>query len=376
MLHRYSVLGACALLLTAASLPTFAQAPIVIDRNDMPNTGDSLRVSQTLILRGPALTQTGANQTWNYSSLQPLNQSVSYFSGVNATPGVLPIVFGVLGGVNRATIANRQPLPSVLVQAGLPISEVYSFFNESASNYRQVGYGAEIPTVGAIPVFYRSQSLQDVIYRFPLAYEQRDSSNSDFSVDALGQAYVRQKQKRVNNADGWGTLTTPFGTFATLRVVSTLQTRDSISVQGQPGIAVQRPEVKQYKWLGKEQGIPLLEVTTQLVNGREVVSLVQYRDIYRRLPILSNQTQLPESAVAVYPNPVGASESLRLTLPAAGSVSLTATDLAGRVLFKYTLPHAARETVVPASAFGEFRGVALLRVQTETGVAVRRVVRE
>lgn len=374
MRHCYS--GFLALLLTTATLTVQAQTPIVIDRNDMPNVGDSLRTSETLTLTGPALTQTGANQTWNYSGLRPANQSVSYYSGVGSTPGLLPIVFGALGGVNRATIANRQPLPPVLVAAGLPITEIYSFFNESATNYRQVGYGAEIPSVGALPVFYQNQALQDVIYRFPLVYQQRDSSNSDFSVNVPGTAFLRERQKRVNNADGWGTLTTPFGTFEALRVVSTLQVRDSVSLQGQPVPAIQRPVMKQYKWLAKNQGIPLLQVITQLVNGQEVVSLVQYRDIYRRLPVLSTQKQLPETTVAVYPNPAGEGESLRLTLPASGPVSLTATDLTGRVLFNYSIPRTSGEATVPAAVFGTFRGVVMLRIQTEMGVAVRRVVRQ
>ncbi|HEX8428567.1 T9SS type A sorting domain-containing protein [Hymenobacter sp.] len=374
MRHCYA--GFFALLLTATTFSVKAQTPIIIDRNDMPNTGDSLRTSETLTLTGTALTQTGANQTWNYSGLRPVNQSVAYYSGVSSTPGVLPIVFGVLGGMNRATIANRQPLPAVLVEAGIPITEVYSFFNESATTYRQVGYGADIPSIGALPVFYQSQALQDVLYRFPLVYQQRDSSNSDFSVNVPGTAFLREKQKRVNNADGWGTLTTPFGTFEALRVVSTLQVRDSVSLQGQPGAAVQRPVMKQYKWLAKNQGIPLLQVITQLVSGQEIVSLVQYRDIYRRQPVLSTQAQLPETAVAIYPTPVGTSESLRLTLPASGPVALTATDLAGRVLFNYTIPNASREATVPAAAFGAFRGVAMLRVQTETGVVVRRIVRQ
>ncbi|UOQ65219.1 T9SS type A sorting domain-containing protein [Hymenobacter volaticus] len=374
MRHCYS--GFLALLLTIATLTVQAQSPIVIDRNDMPNVGDSLRTSETLTLAGPALTQTGANQTWNYSGLRPANQSVSYYSGVGSTPGLLPIVFGALGGVNRATIANRQPLPPVLVAAGLPITEVYSFFNESATNYRQVGYGAEVPSVGALPVIYQNQALQDVIYRFPLVYQQRDSSNSDFSVNVPGTAFLRERQKRVNNADGWGTLTTPFGTFEALRVVSTLQVRDSVSLQGEPGPAIQRPVMKQYKWLAKNQGIPLLQVITQLVNGQEVVSLVQYRDIYRRLPVLSTQKQLPETAVAVYPNPVGEGEALRLALPASGPVSVTATDLTGRVLFSYSIPRTSGEATVPAAAFGTFRGVAMLRIQTEMGVAMRRVVRQ
>ena len=371
---QHSSAALLALLLAGATLPARAQTAITIDRNDLPNAGDTLRVSQTVELTGPALTQTGANQTWNYSGLRPVNQQVERYQAVSSTPGILPIFFGLLPGPNRATIAARQDL-AVLAGAGLPVSDVYSFFNESAADYRQVGFGVVVQGT-ALPVAYQSQALQDVVYRFPLSYAKRDSSNSEFVAEVPTVAYLRQTQKRVNRADGWGTLTTPFGTFAALRVVSTLQIRDSLSLPGQPGVAVQLPVTREYKWLGKNQGIPLLRVTTQLVAGREIVTLVQYRDIYRRLTPLATQPQLPETAVAAYPSPAGASESLRVTLPGSGPVTLTATDLSGRVLFRQTRVASGPETVIPAAAFGAFRGMALLRVQTATGVAVRRVVRE
>lgn len=372
---QYSYAAFFALLFTAAALPARSQA-ITIDRNDMPNLGDSLRVSETVLLTGPALTQNGANQTWNYSGLRPLVQSVPRYAAINTTPALLQLAFGPLGGANRATIVNRQQLPAALVAAGLPANEVFVFFNESAADYRQVGYGVEITPGVALPAFYQNQAAQDVLYRFPLTYQQRDSSSSDFTANAPGLAFLRETQKRVNYADGWGTLITPFGTFDALRVVSTVRARDSVSVQGVPGMAVQQPVAREYKWLGKNQGIPLLQVTTRLVAGREVVTQVQYRDIYRRLPVLSTQPQLPETAVAAYPNPVGLGQPLRITLPTAGAVTLTATDITGRLIFRQTHAAASRELLVPAAAFGAFRGVAVVRVQTETGVAVRRVVRE
>ncbi|WP_324676517.1 T9SS type A sorting domain-containing protein [Hymenobacter sp. GOD-10R] len=378
MRHSYSFLFSA--FLTASSLAAQAQTPISITRDDMPNVGDTLRVSQTVQLSGPSLNTRGANQTWNYASLRPLTQRMANYQSVASTPTLLQLTFGsLLSGSNRATIANRYDL-TTLQDLGLPVGNVYGFFNESANDYRQVGFGVPVPTGTTTidaPVTYRNQQSQDVVYRFPVTYEKTDSSESEFAIDLPGTAYLRDQQKRVNRADAWGTLITPFGTFATLRVVSTLYTRDSVSVSGAPGVIVTRPVSREYKWLGKNQGIPLLQVTTQLVAGNEVVTSVVYRDIYRRTGgVLAANNALAEKTVAAYPNPLPATADLRLLLPEAGPATLTATDLAGRLLFRQTLASATKETVVPAAAFGSFSGVALLRVQTAAGVAVRRVVRE
>ncbi|OUJ75601.1 T9SS type A sorting domain-containing protein [Hymenobacter crusticola] len=377
MRHSYSFLLSA--FLTASTLTAHAQTPISITRDDMPNTGDTLRVSQTVQLSGSSLNVRGANQTWNYTSLRPLTQRVMRYQSVASTPLTLLATFGLPIGSNRATIATRYDL-SGLSELGLPVGDVYGFFNESSSDYRQVGFGVPVPTGTAtidLPVTYQNQQLQDVVYRFPVTYEKRDSSNSKFAIDLPGVAYLRDEQKRVNRADAWGTLITPFGTFATLRVVSTLYARDSVSVSGAPGVVIPRPVSREYKWLGKNQGIPLLQVTTQLVAGEEVVTSVVYRDIYRRPGgVLATNNTLAEKNLAAYPNPLPATADLRLLLPEAGPATLTATDLSGRLLFSRTLVSTTKEAVIPAAAFEGFSGVALLRVQTAAGVAVRRVVRE
>ncbi|HEX8350432.1 MAG TPA: T9SS type A sorting domain-containing protein [Hymenobacter sp.] len=380
MHQRYSFLFS--LLLTAPAFTTYAQTPaITITRDDMPNTDDTLRVSQTVQLTGPALSVRGANQTWNYASLRPVTQRVGRYQSVTSTPTLLPLMFGLLGGANRATIATSYDF-SALNELGLGIAlgDAYGFFNESSSDYRQVGFGVPVPNSAPtlhLPITYKSQQLQDVVYRFPLTYEQRDSSNSEFTANLTGVAYLRDQQKRVNRADAWGTLITPFGTFATLRVVTTLYNRDSLSISGEPGVALVRPVSREYKWLGKGQGIPLLQVTTQLIGGQEIVSSVVYRDIYRRPGgVLATTASLAESAVSAYPNPLPDNTNLRVAVPEAGAITVTATDLAGRLLFSKTMNATNHEALLPAATFGEFRGVALLKIQTAAGVAVRRIVRK
>lgn len=374
MRHYYAAVLAFSLL---TADPVRAQTSPVITRTDMPVPTDTLRQSMAApLLPGsvPPLTQRGPNQTWNYSTLVPIAQNVARFTAVPNQPLYTFTFNSVLSGSNRATVAAPQtiPLPPGIT---LPVTDPYQFYNASAADFRSVGYGASLSGT-AIPITYANAAQQDVIYRFPVSYASAaDSSNSFFSVSVPGTGYLSQRRKRVNRVDAWGTLTTPFGTFQTVRVVTRIEDQDSVSAMGiNQGITL--PVMREYKWLAVGQHVPLLTITTTRVGNQDVVASVEYRDIYRRLSVLSTANHLPETALSLYPNPVRTTEPFRLLLPAAGPISVTATDLTGRMLFSYKLPHAPRETLVPAAAFGAFRGVALLRVQTETGVAVRRVVRE
>ena len=355
-----------------------AQQPLRLDRTDMPNVGDTLRLSLSPTLStGPVLSLSGPNVSWDFTDLRPTSQRLEAYETVTAAPLLLALAFGPLAGPNQATVASRQAVPAFLTQAGFPVTEVYQFFNESAASYRQVGFGVVVSGV-ALPVTYRTPQQQDVLYRFPLTYAQQDSSFSEFVVDVPGVAYLRHQQRRLNLVDGWGTLRTPFGTFAALRLVSTVTARDSVALPGQAPLVLPSV-VREYKWLGQGQGVPLLQVTTQVVAGREAVTGVQYRDVYRRPGgPLAVGTGLSGTPVLAYPNPLPASAALRLRVPAgSGPLTVAATDLAGRQLFRGELrPAATGEATVPAGWFGQFRGVALLSVRGAAGVAVQRVVRE
>ncbi|MCC2547087.1 T9SS type A sorting domain-containing protein [Hymenobacter sp. BT175] len=378
------------LFLLSAATVARAQVSPIIDRTDMPAVTtalpvDTMRISQAaaaLPAGAPLLTQRGANQTWNYSTLVATSQTVDRYISVAATGApIYQFTFGVLGGVNRATVASPEPLP--LAGPGLPvITDPYQFYSVSAAtaanqDYRSVGFGG---TLGGlqVPLTYRSQAEQDVIYRFPLSFASRpDSSRSYFETPGALAAtgYFSRRRKRVNTVDAWGTLTTPFGTFQTVRVVSKLADHDSIAFGGAPGTGFDVPLTREYKWLAKTHHVPVLTITTQVLAGRETITAVQYRDRYRRIVRTATRASAAEAAVAVYPNPLGTGP-LQLAGLTGTTVTVKATDLTGRVLFALPLPVQQAGAAVPAAAFGEFRGVMLLTVQTDQGVAVRRVVRQ
>ncbi|TLM89983.1 hypothetical protein [Hymenobacter jeollabukensis] len=361
------------LLLGAAPLAQ-AQTSPSIDRTDLPVIGDTLRLSQAapaLPASAPPLTRRGANQTWNYAALTPTAQRVERYANINTTATTLQFAFGPFGGVNRATLVSPQTLPAL--GAGLPITDPVEFYNLSNADFRSVGFGATVTGFG-LPVTYQSQALQDVIYRFPLSYNSpADSSNSFFETPAViaSTGYLSQRRKRVNRPDAWGTLTTPFGTFQTVRVVTRIEDHDSLAVGGTSGQGLTLPVRREYKWLAKTIHVPVLTITTNVVNGQEVITNVEYRDIYRRI-------QLPTAAAAgkiaapltAWPTAAEAGTAVQLQLPATAEVEVT--DLTGRLLGRFEQPKGA--SALPLNA--AWQGTLLLRVrQADGATAVGKVVR-
>ena len=381
-------------LFALAVLPALAQAQVspIIDRTDMPattTTVDSLRLSvasPALPATAPPLTRRGANQIWNYSTLTPASQRVESFvsaSSVIATSLTYAFIFGPFGGANRATVASPQALP-LPVALPIPITDSYQFYATSVAgvaqqDFRSVGFGASL-NGSAIPVTYASAAQQDVIYRFPLSFASlADSSNSFFSTPAAVATvgYLSQKRKRVNTPDAWGTLTTPFGTFQTVRVVTKLIDHDSVAIGGIPGQGIDIPLTREYKWLAKTQHVPLLTITTRTIAGTETVTGVEYRDIYRRIIRTATRDAATDAVLTASPNPSAIGTPLLLTLPVgSGPLTVSATDVVGRQLFRRSFNNHSGSLRLEAEAFGTFRGVLLLTVQTAQGTATRRLVRE
>lgn len=201
--------------LVCIALAAQAQTPIVINQNDMPDPGDTLRVSQTLTLTGNTYLQTGANQTWDFSNLVPLSQRVEKFLTVSSTGATNQLLFNnqLIFPNSYSSIAQELALPAI--PGGLTLTDTYGFFRETSSQFRQTGYSGVL-NGQTVPVAFTSP---DVLYSFPMGYQGTDASASGYEINVPGTIYLAHQQIRDILADGWGTLITPFGTFETLRLV-------------------------------------------------------------------------------------------------------------------------------------------------------------
>jgi hypothetical protein len=357
-----------------------AQTSPSINMSDMPAVGDSLRLSQAAVVlpaSAPALTVNGANKTWNYAGLVATSQRVERYATVTSSAtGTQLLTFGLPIGANRANLASPRDLG---VAGGvLPVSDPHEFFLSSSADFRSVGFGVTFGGI-ALPITYLSQARQDVIYHLPQAYgTAADASDSFFEIAVPGTGALSRRRKRSNLRDAWGTLTTPFGTFQTLRIVTTIIDRDSV-VFGTTAIpATTLPTQREYKWLAKGVHVPILTITTTEIAGVQQITGVEYRDIYRRFVPLAGRDAATNAVLSAAPNPSAVGEAVRLSVPA-GSCPLTvaATDMLGRQVFSRQFGAAAGTTLtLEAAAFGNFRGMLLLTVTTAQGTATRRVVRE
>lgn len=280
-------------------LPVTGTAQIQFDQNDLPSAGDTVRRSNGLVTPGLDYSTTGPNSTWDYSTLQWITQDVDSFVSVSSTGVVYSVVFVNIGiNPNRANLAeinlNAPPVPVIT------ISDAVGFYYKTSSVYEQAGYGADlngVPT--AVPFDNR-----DRIYNLPVTFGDMDSSESNYSVSLPGIGFFSHEQKRVNTVDGWGTVTTPYGTFDALRVKSRITGRDSIYDNATGiGFGFDNPPVTEYKWLGKSLDLPVLQINTSTNFGFEVVNNVKYLDSLRTISTGSPELS-DKGSLDLFPNPV------------------------------------------------------------------------
>jgi hypothetical protein len=146
-------------------------------------------------------------------------------------------------------------------------------------------------TIGGLPLPAKYDN-PDKLYQFPMTPGGTWSSVSTFAITVPDLAFYSTQRIRSTLVDGWGALTTPYGTFQTLRVKSTLAIHDSVYIDSlATGFPFNR-NIIEYKWLAKGKGIPLLQINEE---GNLITAL--YRDSCRMSAQTLNITLGPDTAV-------------------------------------------------------------------------------
>jgi hypothetical protein len=235
-----------------------------------------------------------------------------------------------------------------LAIAGLPISDAYEYYNYSLGNTRLEikGFGANISigTSFPLPAIYSSP---DVLYKFPVTFGNKDSSNSGYSITipptGTAIATVKRSQKRVNEADAWGSLTTPAGTFDVLRVKSTINRIDSVITTFLP-LGVPSTTVE-YKWIAKGKKIPALQVNTTIAFQNETVNSITY---WGEAPSSSSSFSYNHSALLVSPNPANESTMINFGEHVGKTtISLIAINGAKVATFEFLLSKKNQKEILP-----------------------------
>lgn len=291
-MHRNLTLSIASCLLATA-----AHAQITIGQNEMPHANDELLRTRAFTNPFIDYATTGAAHVWDFSNLTVNTTDTAEYLTVASTNFVYAITYADLFfNPNRANHAKHGV--DIPFNQFLPISDPYTFLYRSSSVYRKVGYGVEIAGL-PVPILMEDQ---DVIYELPLQFGDNSADFSSYDLDIPGLGYYGFSQDRTNEVDGWGAITTPAGSFDVLRVKTTLNITDSIAVDSLGvGFAVDRPVVREYKWLAQGLRVPVLQINTTELFGFEVVNAIYYYDVPRTLEVVQPMasTICPGATVSV-----------------------------------------------------------------------------
>ncbi|MCX8113078.1 MAG: T9SS type A sorting domain-containing protein [Bacteroidia bacterium] len=314
-------------LLLYLLLGPISWAQIQITASDLPSPNSSYTVSQSRPNLSLNFLATGPGFTWDYAQLPVDTQlTVEWKSPVQVPQYSLSCGnFSLQALFLKIADSVRTP--------GFTIRDLYAFLRKGSQQMAIHGIGA---SVNGLPVT-QCYNDPDELYMLPMSYEREDSTTFwlrlSFSVPNFGNVTFAQAGYRLHKVDGYGQLTTPYGTFQVLRLKRNVRQRDTVYLNGIP---IQRTDTSytELEWLGQGQGIPLLRVqgSMRMTGGNPtfIPALIQFKDEQR----MSSLQHEGGSRPTISPNPCRG--LLRVSAPNGSSYALY--NLIGKLLYEGQVP--------------------------------------
>lgn len=345
-----------------------AKSQITITTSDLSHSGDQYIISTGTAFSGMDVTLTGANYNWDFSQLNYVSQTTDTIFDEASTGSLLSLYY-IDNGFNPNR-SNQARHGNSFTLGQVNVSDVWDFFYNSSASFKEPGFGA-IVNGAPLPIAY---SPHDIIYTFPLTYNTTNVSPSGYAIDlttTLGLYYSVEKE-RSNIVDGWGLITTPFGTFDALRVKSTIVEVDSVYIDSL-GFGISLPPVTtiQYKWLAAGKGVPVLQINT---SGGGIVSQITYLDSLNTTGITNPTNSISE--VVVFPNPASKELFVKYNVLTKGKFSFKIYSGSGQLLSKESFNNnQAGEIKIQKINLEQLNlkaGNYLLKIESENGVSVSK----
>lgn len=273
---------------------------ITIQRNDLPKLNDTVRITNTSISNIDYVA-TGENFNWDFSNIRSTGETLMEYKSALQTDYWLAFL-----NLNYFGLKTED-----ITIGGYGLKDIYQFYEIDNSKYGIKGVGVKFQEVPFAAVY----SKMDKIFSLPLKNGQRDSNQYAFKVEIPTIGTYKGSGYRVTEVDGWGKITTPYGTFDCLRTVSKSKGTDSISanILGFPvsfGLPVNKVE---YQWWSKNQKSPILSIEGRIVSGNFVPITTYYRGTEINKP---TAITLIENSSAWNAYPLIGEKGWRLEVPA------------------------------------------------------------
>lgn len=264
----------------------------------------------------------GANQTWNFGSL---------------TPGTSPYTNQYISPVG-APGASNYPTATVVAKVGTAPNLSYAYYTNSSSSAQINGF---YTTVSGTPLAI-VYSNPITIVNYPLTYLSSGSDNflSSYSTTFSGFTVNQYQSGSISYiADGYGTLTTPAGTYTNcLRVKYRRVQVDSSVYVGLPiPPAVSNTNVTSYTYFTLTNGklVDRFSMSFDTTDSQGSITTGESANYTTSISTGIFDLSAPViSKLDLSPNPASAQTTLTLNGGKIGSANLVITDITGKVIKK------------------------------------------
>ena len=278
-------------------------AQITVNSTDFVSSADTVLISSVTDFQNINYQNTGSNYNWDFSWVMIDTQRIDTFNSVSSAAFIYQLVFNNFLSPSYQASYYQKADAGLIPTGGLPIAveNPIAFEKVSNSKFERVGLGVELNGV-SVPI---TADTIDVVYEFPMTFQDSWVSNSYlfFDLNPAFAAMFKRHQNRTSTVDGYGSIVTTFGTFDCIRVKSELTYKDSLffDFTGTGGMWIPMPSQPEteYRWIAKNQKIPVFSINVTNALSGPVITKVEFRDSYGVASIPTKDF----IEVSIFPNP-------------------------------------------------------------------------
>ncbi|MDF2437459.1 MAG: hypothetical protein K0Q95_1835 [Bacteroidota bacterium] len=313
------------LLLLFLGAGLFTQAQITITSADLVGVNKVLIQAHDTTVSTISVGSAGASQTWNMSAL-----GANYEDTLTTMP------------------YSSAPNPS-FSSANLVIKygyqQIFNYMNVSSSMLSGLGIGAMVDFGTGLTPFNQVNTPAEKMAVFPstfgTTFSETHTAKSSFYYGASGVDSIRTRStiQKTSTADAWGNITTPLGTYASLRFYELQRNWDTTEYyvaflggwQTDPAGVIppqyDQDSAKSFTWWANSVGFPLVEATVDY-NTLTPTEISWLKAIPMTVGI--NESALSVSEINAYPNP--AVNEINFALDPSKVEMVQIYDLTGRMI--------------------------------------------
>lgn len=283
----------------------YAIAQPTITSSFVPVAGDNL-VQQSADTTGINPGNAGANVTWNFASL------------VNAGS---PQVNNYISPVGTPYSSNFPAATICAKTVSTGGATAYMYCASTATTYSQLGIGTT--------AYIYNYTDPMIMMQFPTTYNTTYTDNVKVIYTVNG-VDVYRRAVVTSTADGYGTLTTPGGTFTNALRIKTIQSYNDSFVYLGSTVGLGTSLITSYAWVTPGNKNTLMQIAyTNVVQNSVPSNSISV--IYAPAGAVGlNEVNHTVSKISVYPNPVKENATVIFDLDNKSDINYEVTDITGK----------------------------------------------